>query len=150
LVGETLAAREALSWRILVDTAVIELLLIVAAALLIVFGIRRGLAPLRRLRQDVATRADTDLTPIDPKAVPREVAPLIDAINTHTRRQRELNDAQRQFIADASHQLKTPLTVLKMQAALALAENDPAAVRGILKEIHDSTDTTSRVIQQLL
>jgi two-component system sensor histidine kinase TctE len=149
-VGETLAAREALSRRILVDTAVTQLVLIAAAALLIVFGIRRGLAPLRRLRHDVASRADTDLTAIDAQAVPREVAPLIDAINMHTRRQRQLNDAQRQFIADASHQLKTPLTVLKMQAALALAADDPAAVRAIVKDIHDSTDTTSRVIQQLL
>jgi two-component system sensor histidine kinase TctE len=149
-VGETLAAREALSRRILVDSAVTQLALIGAAALLIVFGIRRGLAPLRRLRRDVQARSDTDLTAIDAAAVPREVAPLIDAINVHTQRQRQLNDAQRQFIADASHQLKTPLTVLKTQAALALSHDDPAAVRRIVADIHDSTDTTSRVIQQLL
>jgi two-component system sensor histidine kinase TctE len=149
-VGETLAARQALSRRILVDSAVTQLTLIAAAALLIVFGIRRGLAPLRRLRRDVEARSDTDLTAIDASGVPREVAPLIEAINMHTGRQRQLNDAHRQFIADASHQLKTPLTVLKAQAALALSHDDPAAMRGIVQEIHDSTDTTARVVQQLL
>jgi two-component system sensor histidine kinase TctE len=149
-VGETLAARQALSRRILVDTAVTQLALIAAAALLIVFGVRRGLEPLRRVRREVAARSDADLTPLDAGAVPREVAPLIETINLHTERQRQLNDAQRRFIADASHQLKTPLTVLKTQAALALTQDDPAAVRRIVKDIHDSTDVTSRVIQQLL
>jgi two-component system sensor histidine kinase TctE len=149
-VGETLAAREALSRRILVDSAVTELVLIAAAALLIVFGVRRGLEPLRRVRREVAARAPADLTPLDARAVPREVAPLVEAINLHTERQRQLNDAQRQFIADASHQLKTPLTVLKTQAGLALQQEDPAAARRIVQDIHDSTDTTSRVISQLL
>jgi len=149
-VGETMAAREALSRRILIDSAATQLALIVAAGLLIVFGVRRGLEPLRRIRNEVKRRSATDLTPIDANAVPREVAPLVEAINAHTERQRQMNDAQRQFIADASHQLKTPLTVLKMQAALALAQADPQVVRGIVKDIHDSTDVTTRVIQQLL
>jgi two-component system sensor histidine kinase TctE len=149
-VGETMAARQALSRRILVDSATTQLGLIVAAALLIVFGVRRGLEPRRRIRNEVKARSETDLTPIDANTVPREVAPLVEAINAHTERQRQLNDAQRQFIADASHQLKTPLTVLKTQASIALAQSDPAVVRAIVKDIHDSTDATSRVIQQLL
>jgi two-component system sensor histidine kinase TctE len=149
-VGETLAAREALSRRILLDAALTQLALIAAAAGLIVFGVRRGLEPLRRVRRDVEARAATDLTPIDGGGVPREIAPLIEAINLHTARQRELGESQRQFIADASHQLKTPLTVLKTQAALALSHDDPQEVRRIVRDIHDSTDTTSRVIQQLL
>ncbi|MEP6873732.1 MAG: sensor histidine kinase [Burkholderiales bacterium] len=149
-IGETMAGREALSHRILIDSAITQLSLIAAAALLIVFGVRRGLEPLRRLRREVQARQPNDLAPIDVGAVPREVTPLVEAINAHTERQRQLADAQRQFIADASHQLKTPLTVLKTQAALALVQADPQAVLRIVKNMHDSTDVTSRMIQQLL
>jgi len=149
-VGETLAAREALSRRILIDAAAMQLTLIAVAALLIALGVQRGLLPLRRIRDEIKSRDAADLTPIATDEVPREVVPLIDAINTHTQRQRQLNEAHRQFIADASHQLKTPLTVLKAQAAQALAQPDGDAVRAIVREIHDSTDATARVIQQLL
>ena len=149
-VAETTAARQALSTRIMVDAAITQLTLIAAAAALIALGVHRGLAPLRRVRDDIALRDQADLTPIPTQSVPQEVAPLIDAINTHTLRQRQLNESHRQFIADASHQLKTPLTVLKTQATLALQQSDPAAVRSIVQEIHDGTDATSRVVQQLL
>ncbi|MGO4813886.1 sensor histidine kinase N-terminal domain-containing protein [Cupriavidus sp. 2MCAB6] len=149
-VGETTGAREALSRRMLFDTSAMQLTLIAVAALLIALGVRRGLLPLRRIRDEIKGRDQTDLTPIATQTVPREVIPLIEAINLHTGRQRQLNEAHRQFIADASHQLKTPLTVLKAQAALALAQHDARRVREIVKEIHDSTDATSRMIQQLL
>ncbi len=149
-VAETTAARQALSTRIMIDAAITQLTLIAVAAALIALGVHRGLAPLRRVRDEVAARKQADLTPIRAESVPREVAPLVDAINTHTLRQRQLNESQRQFIADASHQLKTPLTVLKTQATLALQQSDPAAMRGIVQEIRDGTDATSRVVQQLL
>ena len=134
----------------MVDAAITQLTLIAVAAALIALGVQRGLAPLRRVRDKIAARDPTDLTPIPAQAVPQEVAPLIDAINLHTLRQRQLNEAHRQFIADASHQLKTPLTVLKTQATLALQQSDPAAVRSIVREIRDATDATSRLVQQLL
>jgi two-component system sensor histidine kinase TctE len=149
-VAETTAARRALSRRIVIDAAITQLALIAAAAALIAFGVQRGLGPLRQLRDEVRSRGGGDLTPIGTRSVPREVAPLIEAINVHTLRQRQLNESHRQFIADASHQLKTPLTVLKTQATLALQQSDPAAVRGIVQDIHDATDATSRVVAQLL
>ena len=149
-IGETMDARQSLSRKILIDAVVTQLLLIIVAAALITYGVKRGLQPLLRIRNEIKARDETDLTPIDRQAVPREVVPLIDAINTHTERQRQLNEAHRQFIADASHQLKTPLTTLKTQAALALRQTDASASRAIVQEIHDSTDATSRVIQQLL
>jgi two-component system sensor histidine kinase TctE len=149
-VAETTAARQAMSTRILLDSVLTQITLIAAAALLITFGVRRGLEPLRRIRNEIAGRDEFDLTPIDAGAVPREVAPLIEALNLHTERQRQLNDAHRQFIADASHQLKTPLTVLKTQAALALQQQDVSRMRAIVAEIHDATDLTARTINQLL
>ena len=149
-VGETTGARAALSRRVLLDASLQQLTLIAVAALLIALGVERGLLPLRRIRDEIKVREPSDLRPIATRAVPREVVPLIDAINLHTQRQHQLNEAHQQFIADASHQLKTPLTVLKAQAAQALALHDPQQMRLIVQEIHDSTDATSRVIQQLL
>ena len=149
-VAETTAARQAMATRILVDSALTQATLIAAAALLNTFGVRRGLEPLRRIRREIASRTEFDLTPIDARAVPREIAPLIEALNLHTERQRQLNDAHRQFIADASHQLKTPLTILKTQAALALQQQDVERMRAIVAEIHDATDLTARTINQLL
>lgn len=149
-VGETLGARQALSRRVLLDAGVLQLALVALAALLITLGVHRGLLPLKRIRDEIRARGQADLTPIRLEAVPREVAPLIEAINLHTDRQLRLNQAHRQFIADASHQLKTPLAVLKAQAAHALAQHDAQAMRAVVQEIHDSTDATTRMVHQLL
>lgn len=149
-IGESTAARQAQARRILVETTVKELASIALIAVLLWWAVRRGLAPLRRLRDRVAARDAGDLSPIPPQDAPREVVPLIDTINIQTARQQALNDFQRQFIADASHQLKTPLTVLKTQAELALRQPDIEATREVLRGILASTDTTARMVRQLL
>ena len=149
-VAETMDARRQLTRRIVSESAAVQLLLIVAAAALIAFGVRRGLAPLKRLRDEVRARGANDLTSINTHSVPREVAPLIQAINAHTERQRQLSDAQVRFIANASHQLKTPLTVLRAQVDHALQQRDYDAMRSVVKDIHLSTQSTQRVMNQLL
>ena len=149
-IGETLETRSALSRRLLIESAAKELVLVLAAGLLVWLAVRRGLAPLRRLRQEVLDRARDDLSPIDTREVPREVAPLVEAINEHTARQRQMIEVQRRFIADASHQLKTPLTVLGTQAELALRQPDLPGARAILEELRANTQATTRVVQQLL
>jgi two-component system sensor histidine kinase TctE len=107
-------------------------------------------APLKRLRAVVRARGANDLTPIDSTAVPREVAPLIDAINAHTARQRELSEAQVRFVANASHQLKTPLTVLRAQADHALMQTELEPMRELVERLHQTTDATGRMVGQLL
>ena len=149
-VAETIEARRQLSRRIMADAAAIQLALIAAAAALTAYGVRRSLAPLEGLHRLVAARADTDLTPIDGHAVPLEVAPLIAAINLHTARSKRLGDAQKRFIASASHQLKTPLTVLRAQAAHAVRLSDPAQLCAAVEQMHDATKSTSRLVEQLL
>src|SRR5678816_2239091 len=84
-VAETLDARHQLSRRIMTESAALQLLLIASAAGLIVLGIRQGLSPLTLLRREVRARGAHDLTPIDTRAVPREVAPLIPVSYTHLR-----------------------------------------------------------------
>lgn len=149
-VAETQEARHLLTRRLVLQSAAMQLLLIALAALLIAFGVRRGLAPLKRLRDEVRRRGANDLTPIDTRAVPREVAPLIHAINTHTERQRELSEAQLRFVANASHQLKTPLTLLRAQVGEALQQEDVQAMRGIVARMDAATEATGRLVGQLL
>ena len=149
-VAETLDARRQLTRRIVAEAAVLQLLLIALAAGLIAFGVRKGLAPLKRLRDEVRARGANDLTPVDTRAVPREVAPLIHAINAHTERQRQLSEAQVRFVANASHQLKTPLTVLRAQVGHALMQTDLQEMREVVQRLHQTTDATGRLVAQLL
>jgi len=82
--------------------------------------------------------------------VHREVRPLVAAMNGTMTRMQHLIASQRRFIADASHQLRTPLTVLKTQAELALRENDPAAMQAIVRSIAATTDSTVHLANRLL
>jgi two-component system sensor histidine kinase TctE len=149
-VGETLDARRALSRRILLNTLLRQALLVLAVATLVWFAVRLVLQPLMRLKQVVETRAVSDLSDVDAALVHREVRPLVAAMNGTMARMQTLIASQRRFIADASHQLRTPLTVLKTQAELALRENDPAAMQAIVRSIAATTDSTVHLANRLL
>jgi two-component system sensor histidine kinase TctE len=149
-VGETLDARRALSRRILLNTLLRQALLVLAVATLVWFAVRLVLKPLMQLKQVVETRALSDLSDVDPALVHREVRPLVAAMNGTMARMQALIASQRRFIADASHQLRTPLTVLKTQAELALRENDPAAMQAIVRSIAATTDSTVHLANRLL
>ena len=142
-VGETLDARRALSRRILVNTLARQAVLVLAVGTLVWFAVRLVLAPLMRLKNEVETRPLTDLSDVDQALVHREVRPLVSAMNGAMGRLQQLIAGQRRFIADASHQLRTPLTVLKTQAELALRENDPTAMREIVRSIAATSGRTS-------
>jgi two-component system sensor histidine kinase TctE len=149
-VGETLDARRALSRRILLNTLLRQALLVLAVATLVWFAVRLVLKPLMQLKQVVETRAVSDLSDVDASMVHREVRPLVAAMNGTMARMQGLIASQRRFIADASHQLRTPLTVLKTQAELALRENDPAAMQAIVRSIAATTDSTVHLANRLL
>ncbi|NDP60566.1 MAG: sensor histidine kinase, partial [Oxalobacteraceae bacterium] len=123
-VGETLEARRGLSNQILFDTLLWQAGMVLAVATLVWFAVRLVLRPLMRLKTELETRAVSDLSDVDPALVHREMQPLVIAMNGATARLQQLIASQRRFIADASHQLRTPLTLLKTQAALALREID--------------------------
>jgi two-component system sensor histidine kinase TctE len=108
------------------------------------------LGPLRRLRREVLARAPDDLTPIDAARAPREVVPLVEAINHHVLRNRELMEKRRRFVDDASHQLRTPLATLAAQVGYAVREPDPVRVRDALQAIKLQLDDTVVRTNQML
>uniref|UniRef100_UPI002FE23FBC sensor histidine kinase n=1 Tax=Noviherbaspirillum sp. TaxID=1926288 RepID=UPI002FE23FBC len=109
-VGESHDARRDLSRKILFDTLWRQAALVLAAALLAWFAVRFVLRPLMRLKADVEARSPTDLSDFDASMVHKEVRPLVAAMNGYMARLQSLIAGQRRFIADASHQLRTPLT----------------------------------------
>lgn len=149
-VAETLNKRARFTWEMVANVVLPQLLLIVMATAVVWLGVSRGLAPLQRLRRAVSDRSHLDLSPIDTHDVPGEVRPLVDDVNELMARLGRTFDFQNRFVADAAHQLKTPVSGLKAQIELALRESDPQRVRHSLAQLYISADRLSRLVRQLL
>ncbi|MCB1994290.1 MAG: sensor histidine kinase N-terminal domain-containing protein [Rhodoferax sp.] len=149
-VAETRNRRQRLALEILASIVLPQLLLIVLAGAVVYVGVSRGLLPLKRLRTAVSSRSHVDLSPIELDRVPGEVRPLVDDINALMLRLGQTLDVQNRFIADAAHQLKTPVSGLKAQIEMALREDDPARVRHALAQLHLGAERLSRLVRQLL
>jgi two-component system sensor histidine kinase TctE len=108
------------------------------------------LRPLTWLRERIEARDESDMSPIRSRRVPEELQPLIEAFNAMLERMRGNLDAQQRFIADAAHQLRTPLTGLKTQAQLAMRESDPAELKKSLQQIATGVDRAAHLVNQLL
>ena len=149
-VAETGELRDSMSWKLVSDSAVKELLLIVLAGALMWGALNRGLRPLYKLRNEISRRPRTDLSVMDDGLVPTELKPLIHAINEHTAHVARMTSAQKQFVADAAHQLKTPLSILRAQADFASKQDDLASVNEVLEDMRVGTGRVSRLVDQLL
>jgi two-component system sensor histidine kinase TctE len=149
-VAETLNKRAALSSSIISGVLLPQFAIIPLAVILVYLGLMRGIAPLRLLQERIHRRRPSDLSPISVRRVPDEVRPLVVAFNQMMGRLEENLQAQQRFIAQAAHQMRTPLTGLKTQTEIALSETDPAQMRHALLLIAESTDRASHMINQLL
>ena len=149
-VAETIAKRGALVRNIVLSIVLPQFLLILVAGFLVRVGIAQGLSPLWRLREAVANRSHLDLSPIGEEDVPGEVRPLLRAVNALMRRLNEVLGFQTRFIADAAHQLRTPVAGLKTTIELAQRETDPAALAHSLDQARVSVERLSRLVSQLL
>ncbi|MGB7542114.1 MAG: ATP-binding protein, partial [Burkholderiales bacterium] len=150
LIAETLVKRHALAEEIFFGAILPQLLLILIAALLVWVGVAHGLAPLRRLQGAVAARSHLDLSPVMAEGVPGEVHPLLLAINDLMTRLSEVLNFQGRFIADATHQLRTPVAGLKAHIEVALREDDLDQVRRSLAHLYTGVERLSRLVSQLL
>ena len=149
-VAETLARRRELTASLRAESFLPQLLLLGGAFALVWYGLTYVIAPMRRLKSAIDRRDSLDLTPIDPIQAPEEMQPLIESVNALLARVEDNFEVQRRFIADAAHQLRTPLAGLKSQTELALAERDPAEMRNALRRLEQSTERTIHLANRLL
>jgi two-component system sensor histidine kinase TctE len=149
-VGETLNKRQKLSNEIVAGIIIPQFFLFPFVAFLVWFGLQRGIQPLERLRQRLLSRRPGDLSPIDVLEAPEELAPLIEAFNGVMERLATSMRAQDRFIADAAHQMRTPLAGLRTQLEFALRQKDPVDLQASLERIRQSVERSARMISQLL
>lgn len=148
-VAETLGSREALAGEIL-GRSVLPLVVVSLVALgLLWFGVQRAFAPLAVVERELRRRAPDDLEPLV-KPVPREVRRLIEALNGFMQRLSGAMDTLNTLVADAAHQVRTPLASLRAQAEVALDETDPQRLHARLVRIHLNATHASQLINQLL
>ncbi len=149
-VAETRGKRSTLAAEIIKGVMVPQFVILPLAVLLVWLALVRAIRPLNELEQRIRARKPDDLSPIEESAIPQEVAPLVSSINDLLTRLKASLTTQRRFLADAAHQLKTPLAGLRMQAELAQRESDPAEIRGSLQQIARSSSRATHTVNQLL
>lgn len=148
-VGQTTRARAQLASEITRSALGVTAAIGLAICLMAAMAVRSSLTPLRRIETALAGRKAQDLTPLD-LAVPREIESLVATLNRFIGRLDRQFAVMRGLIADTSHQLRTPIAALRVQAELARDETDPERLRAILARIHARTGGLGRLTDQLL
>lgn len=149
-VARSIADREDIFQMILIDTLLPMSGLIALMTMIVWVGTGAGLAPLLRLRKEVEGRSPIDLAPLQIESAPQEVKSLVRALNELLASVRKSVTAQKRFIADAAHQLRTPLAGLKSQTALAISLTEDPAMIARLRMVDQSAARGAHLINQLL
>lgn len=149
-VAETTLPRDQAQAATLRQELIRDARMVLVMVLLVWLGVTWSLQPLERLRKSVLQSKGAELQPLDTSDVPHEVAPLVDALNQHLASYRELLEQQSQFLADASHQLRTPLAIMLTQAGVALREKDTGQLHATLRAMVAQIARSRRLCEQLL
>jgi two-component system sensor histidine kinase TctE len=149
-VGETLSHRLAMAKRATLAIVIPMLLMTLTAAVAIAYGVGRGLLPLSELRNRLTARKAFDLSPVPLEGTPAELRPFLDEINSLLQRLSEAVEAQSRFVADAAHQLRTPIAGIRAQAEAALSSAQHDDAQNALARIAQSTQTMGDLVQKLL
>ena len=150
-VAETREKRSVLAAEIIKGVMLPQFIIMPLAVLLVWLALARGIRPLHQLEERIRARSPDDLSPLDHKAVPLEVAPLVDSVNDLLTRLQDSLATQKRFLADAAHQLKTPLAGLRMQADLAQREGtNTEDLKRSLAQIGRSSMRATHTVNQLL
>lgn len=149
-VGESMAGRDEFIQRVLIQTLRKDVAVLLLFILLISVGAILALRPLRETSELIRQRTSGNLQPIKEATLPREVRPLIQAINLHMERYARKTTTQQQFLDDTSHQLRTPLSVLMMQVeyAKSLARTDE--MKEVLDAIQQRLNNTIQLTNQMM
>lgn len=149
-VGETLSHRSAMAGRATLAIVIPMLLMTLTAAIAIAYGVGRGLVPLSRLRDRLSARQAFDLSPVPLEETPAELRPFLDEINSLLHRLSEAVESQSRFVADAAHQLRTPIAGIRAQAEAALSGTRHEDAQHALARIARSARTMGDLVQKLL
>lgn len=149
-VAETLDKRAHLANEIIKGVILPQFIILPIALALVWFALSRGLSPLAELQQHIRARRSDDLSPIESGQVPEEISPLVRSLNDLLERLSQSIEMQKRFIADAAHQMKTPLAGMRMQSELALRETDAAEIHRSLEQLAKSSESATRLVNQLL
>ena len=149
-VSETITHRTALARRATLAIIVPVLLMSLTAAAAIAYGVGRGLEPVRRLRDQIMARSALDLRSIPLAGTPAELHPFLDEINSLLNRLSDSVDAQSRFVADAAHQLRTPIAGIRAQAEAALTSSQPQDAQHALQRIAHAATQMGNLVQKLL
>jgi len=149
VAAETTRKRDIARREVLLSAATPTLLLSIAAVLAVVLGVRGGLAPVERLRREVQSRSHVDLSPVEEGATADELRPLVHELNEMLARLGAAQETQTRFIANAAHQLRTPIAGLVTQLDL-VKSGDPAQREAHLMHARESAARLARLAQQVL
>jgi two-component system, OmpR family, sensor histidine kinase TctE len=150
LVAETLNKRHRLIREILASVLIPTLLIALVSIGLALLGVARGLAPLERIRHELLDRSPQDLRPVDDRPVPAELTSVVGAFNRVLGRLRSATEMQQRFLANAAHQLRTPLAGLQMHLELLLRRELSPEVKEEVAMMHLAMTRASRLARQLL
>ena len=149
-VAETLQKRAHLANEIIKGVILPQFIILPIVLALVWFALARGLSPLAELQERIRARRPDDLSPIDSRQVPEEISPLVGSLNDMLARLSQTIEMQKRFIADAAHQMKTPLAGMRMQSELALRQVDPGEIHRSLEQLAKSSESATRLVNQLL
>jgi len=149
-IAQPISVRERLARAAALRVVVPLLLLLPVLVSFVVWIVGRGLLPLRRLTADVQRRDAHSLTPLFREGLPREIEPLVAELNRLLDRLRDAFAAQRHFIADAAHELRSPLTALRLQMQLLERAPDEAARSEARTRLGEAVERAIHLVEQLL
>ncbi len=149
-VAESTASREQFTRNFLRRSLMRDAVFLAAMVLAVIVGLTLALRPLSRLARQTTDRSADDLRPLPVQDLPSDIRPLVDAINQQLHQTERLMAEQRGFVDDASHQLRTPLSVLRAQLDYILREKDPASKALALSALSDALELAIRATNQLL
>ncbi|MBU6440019.1 MAG: two-component sensor histidine kinase [Betaproteobacteria bacterium] len=149
-VAQPLLSRRALALTFALNSVWPMLLIVPLLLLVVAWVVRRSLAPLRALSTELENRAATSFDPLDPGAAMLEMRPVVRAMNGLFARTRQAFDAQQMFVADAAHELRSPLAALKLQLQMLERASDDPARRVAAQRLDSGIDRATHLVEQLL